>query len=1014
MGREMTTRISESALEALIEASLLGGGTDASAAAEESTAYGLQGGAYLQGSPADYDRMFCVDKQQLLEFLHATQPQAMEGMEKNDGPHWLEKFLKRLAQQVEKKGVVEVLRSPVRHGEFTVHLYYKKPSGTDNPETVRLWQANRFSVTRQLRYSQSEPNKSLDMALFVNGLPAVTFELKNQLTKQNVKDAIRQYQTDRSSREPLFAFGRCMVHFAVDDALVYMTTHLRDERTTFLPFNRGHDGGAGNPPNPAGLRTAYLWEEVLTRDSLANIIENFARIVEERDDRGRVKPKMIFPRYHQLDAVRRLLGDVRRRGVGHRYLIQHSAGSGKSNTITWLGHQLVEVKRPDGPGRPVFDSVVVVTDRRVLDRQIRENIKRFAHVKGVVEAITEGARQLREALEEGKKIIITTVQKFPFIVREIAALKQTSFAIIIDEAHSSQGGQATAKMHAALSKQAASEQEEEEETFEDRINRLIEEQKMLPNASYFAFTATPKSKTLELFGTRDPQTGKFHPFHVYSMKQAIEEEFILDVLRNYTTYNTYVKLLKTIEDDPEFETGRAQKKLRKYVEGHPEAIRQKAEIMVDHFLADVVKKRKISGKAKAMVVTSSILAAIRYKQAFDAILKERKSGIRALVAFSGSKEVDGIPCTEESMNALQPSKYNPSADTGVEFRMNDDCRFLIVAEKYQTGFDEPLLHTMYVDKPLSDVKAVQTLSRLNRAYKPYKTDTFVLDFVNKVETIKSAFERYYEPTVLSEETDINRLNDLQEALDASQVYSREQVEALMAHYINGDSRETIDPILDVCVEEFKRELTEDQQVEFKAKAKGFVRVYRFIAQIAAFSNTYWESLATFLGLLVPKLPNLNDVDLAQGILDAIDMSRYGIEQQETIDIRIGEAQELAPTPTEITGGKKEPQFDPLSKIVETFNERFEGDWENRERMIKVLFKEIPAAIGEDEEYLNTKLHSDRQNAEITFRKKLEAKMQEVIFDHTELYRRYSEDPLFRKWLESSLFRLDYDHGRPRR
>lgn len=1006
----MSTDTTERSLESMIEASLLGGGR-APVAAEEPIPYSLDGGRYLKGNPTDYDRAFCVDRAQLLDFLRATQPQAVEGMEKNDGPGWVEKFLKRLFDQVQKKGVVEALRNPIRHGEFIIALYFKKPSSTDNPETVRMWRTNRFSVTRQLRYSESEPNKALDLGLFINGLPVTTFELKNQLTKQNARDAIRQYQTDRSSREPLFAFGRCMVHFAVDDALVYMTTHLRDGDTTFLPFNKGHENGAGNPPNPNGLKTAYLWEEVLTRDSLANIVENFARIVEEEDDQGRKKPKMVFPRYHQLDVVRKLLAHARARGTGQRYLIQHSAGSGKSNSITWVAHQMVELKR-GSEQKPVFDSVIVVTDRRVLDRQIRENIRRFAHVKGVVEAITEGSRQLREALEDGKKIIITTVQKFPFVVKEIRALRQTSFAILIDEAHSSQGGKAAGSLNAALSKGDAPEGEEEEST-EDKINRLIEEQRMLPNASYFAFTATPKSKTLETFGVKDPATGKFHPFHVYSMKQAVEEEFIFDVLRGYTTYSTYVRLLKTIEGDPEFETRRAQKKLKKYVEGHPEAIRQKAEIMVDHFLQEVVKARKIRGKAKAMVVTSSIVATIRYRQAFDAYLAERKSPCRALVAFSGSKEVDGISHTEESMNDIAPSRYNPSADTAVEFRMNDAYRFLIVAEKYQTGFDEPLLHTMYVDKPLSDIKAVQTLSRLNRAYKPHKTDTFILDFVNKVETIKEAFERYYEPTILSEETDINRLNDLQEALDGSQVYSREQVEAFMAHYINGDPREKIDPILDVCVEEFKKELSEDRQADFKAKAKGFVRAYRFIAQIATFSNTYWESLATFLGLLIPKLPNLDEGDLAKGILDAIDMSRYGIEQQQTIDIRLGEAQELEPTPTEVKGGKKDPEFDPLSAILAAFNQRFEGDWENRDRMIKVLFKEIPEAIGTDEEYLNTKRNSDRQNAEITYRKKLEEKMQEIIFDHTELYRRYSEDPLFRVWLEKSLFQMDYDVARPR-
>ena len=503
-----------------------------------------------------------------------------------------------------------------------------------------------------------------------------------------------------------------------------MTTDLKGKQTTFLPFNKGFNHGAGNPVNEGGLKTDYLWKAILSKDSLSNIIEKYAQIVSETDENGMVKRKLVFPRYHQLDLVRKLLADAKARGIGQRYLIQHSAGSGKSHSITWLSHQLVELTNATNE-TPVLDSVIVVTDRRALDKQIRDNIKQFAQVKGVVEAITEGSRQLKDALRDGKKIIITTIQKFPFIVNEIGEFKASRFAIVIDEAHSSQSGHSAGAMNVALSGIA----EGEEETIEDMINRIIESRRMLTNASYFAFTATPKNKTLETFGIKNPQDGKFYPCHIYSMKQAIEEEFILDVLQNYTTLNSYYKLLKRIEDDPQFDTKRAQKKLRKFVESHEYAIRQKAEIMIDHFIDEVIKKRKINGQAKAMVVTNSIVAAIRYRLAFDAYLKEIRSPFKAIVAFSGSKEYSGKNYDEASMNGF------PSADIPKEFKKNKN-RFLIVAEKFQTGFDEPLLHTMYVDKPLSDIKAVQTLSRLNRAYKPYKQDTFVLDFVNDRDQIQ--------------------------------------------------------------------------------------------------------------------------------------------------------------------------------------------------------------------------------------------------------------------------------------
>ena len=782
-----TTDTTEKGLESLIEHSL------------------LTEGGYLPGSPADYNKAFCVDTAHLCAFLQATQPETSAKLNLAAGGHDADKFLKRLSDQIAQRGLPDVLRRGVKQNELLVRLYAPRPANDANPKAVHDWNANRFSVTRQLHYSQAKPHLSLDMTLFVNGLPAATLELKNQLTGQTVHDAIRQYQTDRDQSEPLFALARCAVHFAVDDALVFMTTHLKGPQTDFLPFNKGADGGAGNPVNPHGLKTDYLWKSVLTRDSFANVLEKYAHLTDEKG-----KPRrLLFPRFHQLDLVRMLLADTQQNGAGQRYLIQHSAGSGKSNSLTWLAHQLVELTHPQ-TGQNVFDTVLVVTDRRVLDKQIRDNIKQFAHVPGVVEAITEGSRQLKAALEDGKKIVITTVQKFPFIVEEMGDLPNARFAILIDEAHSSQSGDTAAKMNQALAESKGAY--DPDMSLEDRINAVVAARKMLPNASYFAFTATPKNKTLETFGVKGPD-GKFRAHHVYSMRQAIEEGFILDVLQNYTTYASFYKVLKRVEDDPEFDKVRAQKKLKQYVESHPAAIRQKAAIMVDHFLEHVLAPRKIGGQAKAMIVTSGIVSAIRYKHAVDAALRERRSEVRALVAFTGTKEVDGETYDEYRMNGF------PSQDIPEEFNKTD-CRFLIVAEKYQTGFDQPLLHTMYVDKPLADVQAVQTLSRLNRCA-PGKTDTFVLDFVNSADAIQEAFDPYYQTVLLSEETDLNRLNDLQDALDNAQVYTPEQVSDFMKRFLGGASRAALDPLLDAAAGVYKADLEGAQQAAFKGDAKAF-------------------------------------------------------------------------------------------------------------------------------------------------------------------------------------------------
>ncbi|OIQ56126.1 type-1 restriction enzyme R protein [Moorella thermoacetica] len=647
------TDTSEAGLETLICRALTGSdcvprpaGTPAFVA-ETPAPYG--GVGWLPGDPADYDREYCVDLVQLTAFLHSTQPEVAEALDLDNESPTRRKFLARLQGEVSKRGVVDVLRGGIQHGPYRIELFYGTPS-PGNEQARALYEQDRFTVTRQLRYSRDEMQRALDLVLFINGLPVFTFELKNRLTKQTVHDAIEQYRRDRNPREKLFELGRCVAHFAVDENEVWFCTHLQGKASWFLPFNKGWNDGAGNPPNPLGLKTGYLWREILNRESLTDILENYAQLVEEKDLKtGKKRRRQIFPRYHQLDVVRKLLADAAAHGVGRRYLIQHSAGSGKSNSIAWLAHQLIGLARD---GRPVFDSIIVVTDRRILDQQIRDTVKQFAQVSATV-GHAEHSGDLRRFIESGKKIIVTTLQKFPFILDEIGnEHRGRRFAIIIDEAHSSQGGRTSAKMSMALSGAGA---EDEDETFEDRINRLMEARKLLPNASYFAFTATPKNKTLEMFGEPDPQpdgTVKHRPFHSYTMKQAIQEGFILDVLANYTPVKSYYRLIKTIEDDPEFDVKKAQKKLRRFVEGHEHAIRLKAEIMVDHFHEQVIAKGKIGGQARAMVVTCGIERAIQYFHAFQAYLAERKSPYRAIVAFSGEHEYGGQQVTEASLNGF--------------------------------------------------------------------------------------------------------------------------------------------------------------------------------------------------------------------------------------------------------------------------------------------------------------------------------------------------------------------------
>ena len=959
---------------------------------------GYGGVGWSGGSFHDYDREYCVDLAQLSAFLRTTQPKAAESLRLyEDGPT-RRKFLARLQREISMRGTIDVLRHGIKHGPDDLGLFYGTPSA-GNEKAKERFEQNRFTVTRQLRYSRKETQRALDIGLFINGLPVFTFELKNSLTKQTVGDAVWQYKKDRNPREKLFELGRCVAHFAVDESEVRFCTHLTGESSWFLPFNRGWNDGAGNPPNLNGLKAEYLWYEVLTRQSLTNILENYAQVVELKDEKtSRKKKTQVWPRYHQLDVVRRLLADVGTHGAGRRYLIQHSAGSGKSNSIAWLAYQLIDLVRDD---TSVFDSIIVVTDRQLLDKQICDTIKQYAQV-GAIIGHAKDSGDLRRFIESGKKIIISTIQKFPFILDEIGNEQRTRhFAIIIDEAHSSQGGRTSAAMAQALSQAG---EEGEEETYEDQINRLMESRKLLSNASYFAFTATPKNKTLEIFGNPDPQadgTVKHHAFHTYTMKQAIQEGFILDVLAHYTPVNSYYMLAKTVADDPQFDTKKAHKKLRRFVEGHDHAIRLKAEIMVDHFHEQVMAQKKIGGAARAMVVTNGIEHAIQYFHAIRDYLKEHKSGYRAIVAFSGEPEFDGAKVSEASLNGFPSGKI-------AEKIQETPYRFLICADKFQTGYDEPLLHTMYVDKTLAGIKAVQTLSRLNRAH-PRKHDVFVLDFLNKIDTIRDSFADFYRATILADETDPNKLHDLQADLDGAQVYSPEQIEDFVSRFLGGAERDRLDPILDTCVAVYLQDLDEDGQVDFKGKAKGFVRTYAFLSSVLPYTNAAWEKRSIFLNFLVSKLPSPQEEDLSKGILEAIDMDSYRAEKQAMQKIMLlDEDAEIEPVPAMGGGYLPEPELDSLSNIIRAFNERWGTEWDDSDRVQQLITETIPGRVAADTAFRNAQQNSDRENARIEHRKVLQQVMFSLMNDDTKLFKKFMDDSDFQNWLTEAVFELACD------
>lgn len=990
----MTVDHREKAFEEAIVNTLTAARGEVARERPEAAAAYLPGGYYSR-RPEEYDRVRCLIPRDVIDFITATQPQEWEKLQQRHGARVKERFLARLSREVERRGTLEVLRRGIKDWGCKFRLAYFKPASALNPGLQKLHAANIFTVVRQLRYSEKNEN-SLDLAIFLNGLPLFTAELKNPLTGQDIQDAIRQYRFDRDPREPLFAFGRCLAHFAVDPDLVFVTTQLQGDKTHFLPFNRGKFGGAGNPPKSPteeGYPSDYLWQEVWAKDSVLNLVQHFIYEVEDEDERGRKTGRrwLIFPRYHQLDAVRRLVAHAREHGPGQNYLIQHSAGSGKSNSIAWLAHQLSILH--DGSDRRIFDSIIVITDRRVLDRQLQRTVRQFEQTRGVVENIDTTSRQLKEALELGKTIIVTTLQKFPVIVEQVGELPGQRFAVIVDEAHSSQTGESVRKMKAVLSVDdlAAAEAEEtdEAEDLEDRIVSEMTKRGRLPNVSTFAFTATPKRRTLELFGNRR-EDGRYEPFSLYSMRQAIEEGFILDVLENYTTYQTYWRLLKTIEEDPRYEKGKATYQLRSFVDLHEHAIRKKVEIMADHFHEQVAGR--IGGKAKAMIVTRSRLHAVRYHLTLKAYLKDKGYPYKSLVAFSGTVKDGGKDYTEANMNGF------PEVQTAKAFE-KPEYRFLVVANKFQTGFDQPLLHTMYVDKKLGGVHAVQTLSRLNRIHPPLKWETMVLDFANEAEDIREAFQPYYEKTILSESTDPNLLYDLENRLRDFDIYTDDEVEAFIKVYFSAKgTQDRLYAALRPGVDRFN-ELVIEEQAEFRGLLNDYVRLYAFLSQVIPFTDPDLEKLYLYARFLSRYLPYRRE-ELPREIQQKIDMESYRIRQQHTGEIALERGNGQLDPQGSKDHQKPVDELEVLSRIIQELNERFGTDFTDED---KVFIRQLEDRLAEDPALVASVRVNPPENARLTFDHVVGDRLQDMVETNFKFYKRVTDDHQFARYFLDWLF-----------
>ncbi len=977
---------SEKNFEASIESSLLDSG-------------------YRQNSPVNYDRSLCLIPQEVFDFITATQPDEWQKYQQQYGADAEQKLLQRLSQQVKERGTLEVLRQGIKANGCTFKMAYFRPATGLNPDTQKLYAANLFAVVRQLEYS-TKTTHSLDLCIFLNGLPIFTAELKNPFKGQTVENAVSQYRTDRDPREPLFALGRCLSHFAVDTDSVYFTTHLQGQKTKFLPFNQGCNFGAGNPPAALGFPTAYLWEEIWARDSVLDLIQNFIQLVNEAEEKDKKKSKksLIFPRYHQLDAVRRLAADAREKGTGQRYLIQHSAGSGKSKSIAWLAHQLASLH--DANNERIFDSVIVISDRRQIDKQLQGDVKQFNQVVGVVENISETSRQLKQALENGKNIIVTTLQKFSVIAAQMTQLSGTHFAVIIDEAHSSQTGESVRHLKTVLSAsslEAAAREEGEEEDLEDRIVAETKKHGRLPNVSYFAFTATPKQTTLELFGTLQPN-GNYAAFSLYTMRQAIEENFILDVLNNYTTYKTYFNLLKTVETDPHYDRNKATAVLKSFAELHEHAIEQKIAIIVEHFRDRVASQ--IGGKAKATIVTRSRLHAARYKLAIDRYLKEKGYPYKSLVAFTGTVKDGGCDFTETSMNTAAAGYSIPEKSTADTFKQ-DEYRFLIVANKFQTGFDEPLLQAMYVDKKLGGVNAVQTLSRINRVH-PGKTETFVLDFANEAEDIQKAFQVYYDRAILSEGTDPNLLYDLQAQLGDFGFYDSSDIDRFAAvYYAPEATQDKLHAVLAPAISRYSQ-AAETEQFEFRSKLKEWQRLYAFLSQVVTFADADLEKFYEFSRLLLRKLP-ISRERLPADIQQHIALDSYRIQQTSRGKIKLEEGErELEAQSLKSAIAPEPKELEPLSQIIQQLNQRFGTDFSDSD---KVFIEQLETQLDNSATLKASIRVNSPENARLTFDNVVNDKMQEMIEANFKFYKQVNDDLEFAGALLTWLFQRYLDRAK---
>lgn len=964
----------------------------------------LTANGWTEGLNTDFDRELALDPKAIIAFLQTSQPKEWEKLVQFYKADSETQIIKRLVKELDLRGSLDVIRHGIIDSGIKFQLAYFQPDSNLNEETIALYAFNKLFVTRQVKYSTKNEN-SLDLLLSLNGLPVATVELKNHFTGQDVNNAKTQFKFDRDPRELIFQFKkRALVHFSVDSDEVFITTKLDGDKTRFLPFNKGFNNGAGNPPSE-GYRTSYLWEEIWAKDSWMNILSRYLHLqVDEITIDGKVYPKeaLIFPRYHQLQAVRRLSSHSLTNGAGQSYLIQHSAGSGKSNTIAWLAYRLSSLH--DKNDKRVFDSVIVITDRNVLDQQLQNTIYQFEHKQGVVERIDKDSNQLADAIKKGKDIIITTLQKFPFTLDKIKDLEDKKYAIVIDEAHSSQGGEASRKMKELLSAKTLDEAEKDdqdnEQTPDDFIREQVKSRGPQKNISLFAFTATPKAKTIEVFGIKD-ESGKPKPFDLYSMKQAIEEGFILDVLKHYMTYKTFFRLNKAIEDDPLLNKKKASSAIGRFVSLHPHNLSQKTEVIIEHFRQ--VTMKKIGGRAKAMVVTGSRLHALRYYFEFKKYIKENNyQDIRPLVAFSGkvidTEYPDGV--SEPQLNGWGEKELPAKFDT-------DEYRILLVADKYQTGFDQPLLHTMYVDKKLSGVKAVQTLSRLNRTC-PGKEDTFVLDFANEQDTIFQSFQPYYELTTLKENTDPNHLYDLKGRLDNAQVYQWSEVNAFAEVFFKKEGHTARDQAklyswIDPSKDRFKV-LEEPKKDEFKKALTSFVRLYSFLSQILPFQDIDLEKLYAYGRLLLIKLPKTDYIERLK-LDNDVALEYYRLQKMTENSITL-EAKGEVPlnTTTEAGISRAKDEKAKLSEIIDVLNDRFGTDFDEAD---KFFFDQIEAELFSDETLKQQAQNNDIDNFKYGFEEVFIGKLIDRMEDNQKIFDKVMDSSEFKKTVQEWLLKKLY-------